>query len=48
MVGEENMSVEEPLYEPEVCEDCGCPAGDFGDEDYHGGVWSCPECGQVQ
>lgn len=38
----------EPNYEPEDCDECGCPAGDFEDSDFRGGAWQCPECGHVQ
>ena len=39
--------IDEPDYDPEDCEECGCPAGDFGDEDWNGGHYVCPECGAV-
>jgi hypothetical protein len=39
---------EEPTYDPEDCEECECPAGDFGNEDFINGAWQCPECGSVQ
>ncbi len=36
-------------YNPEDCEECGCAAGEFGDENYLDcGYWECPECGQIQ
>ena len=34
--------------DPEDCDACGCPAHDFGEEDYDSGTWKCPECGEVQ
>ena len=36
-----------PMYEPEGCEECGAEAGDFGDEDWDNGHYSCPYCGAV-
>jgi hypothetical protein len=36
-----------PSFEPEDCESCGCPAGDFSDEDWDSGHYKCPECGCV-
>lgn len=36
---------DEPFYEPEGCEECGCPPGDFGEGDWDSGHWVCPECG---
>lgn len=35
-------------YDPEDCDECDCPAGDFEDSDYRNGAWHCPECGQPQ
>jgi ribosomal protein L37AE/L43A len=40
--------IEEPDFDPEECEECGVPAGDFGKEDFVNGAWRCPECGAVQ
>lgn len=39
---------DEPAYDPEDCEECGCPSGEFEDSDYKNGAWYCPECGQPQ
>lgn len=39
---------DEPFCDPEDCEVCGLPAGDFSDEDWENGSWKCPECGAVQ
>ena len=44
----DKFNEEEAWYEPEECESCGCPAGDFGDEDWVNGTWVCPECGCPQ
>lgn len=38
---------DEPDYEPEDCEECGCEAGNFGDEDWDCGHYKCPDCGAV-
>lgn len=35
-------------FDPEGCDACGCPAGDFGEEDLQDGCWKCPECGHVE
>lgn len=45
---EDSIEENEPWCEPEDCDECGFPAGDFGDEDCICGVWRCPECGAVQ
>ena len=45
---EDNFEEQEPWCDPEDCEECGCPAGDFEDSDYVNGAWQCPECGSVQ
>lgn len=37
----------ESWYEPEGCDECGCPPGDFGPEDWDSGHYKCPECGAV-
>lgn len=36
-----------PSYEPEDCKECGCEAGEFGDEDWDNGHYKCPQCGAV-
>ena len=36
------------MYDPEDCEECGCPASEFESSDYDNGTWQCPECGAVQ
>ena len=41
----ENNDEDFPTYDPEDCEECGCEAGDFGDEDWKNGCYYCPECG---
>lgn len=38
----------EPWAEPEDCDECGCPAGEFEESDYDCGAWHCPECGATQ
>ena len=39
---------DEIAYDPEDCEVCDCPAGEFEDSDWKNGAWQCPECGAVQ
>ena len=43
----EEAQEDEHQHEPEGCDACGCPAGDFGEEDWDSGEWKCPECGEV-
>lgn len=38
---------DEPDYLPEDCEECGCPAGDIGADDWDSGHYRCPDCGAV-
>jgi len=43
------MTTDNPvLMEPEDCDECGCPAGDYEEGDNKCGVWYCPECGAPQ
>lgn len=35
-------------YGPEDCHACGTEACEFDDEDFHDGVWNCPDCGEPQ
>jgi hypothetical protein len=38
---------DEPDYEPEDCDECGCEAGEFEDSDWDNGHYKCPQCGAV-
>jgi len=44
MPDEEN-NFDEPLYEPEICPECGEPAENMEWEDE---MFICPNCGEVQ
>ena len=44
----ESVDNDEPGYDPEDCQECGCLAGDFDDEDWDCGAWTCPKCGAAQ
>jgi hypothetical protein len=43
----QNEPDDQPDFEPEDCDECGCEAGEFGAEDWNNGHYSCPQCGAV-